>query len=504
MTVSNSLQLLYLQQVKSPFIPLESYVEQFLETPQTPFTDEWMEECRWDEPLFSEEIAHQNWKKLLAFNILSHLANGNQKESAAKVRFFEKHPWNQSSQYFRALVALNHAFANMPVPEVGPHLLESGAALIDLHEYCPWLSLPYHPQHLEFGLFLCLLALFTKRQDLYESIGQLAKWQLNLLDASGKPLTSLFVREKEGRTFQQLCLTYLFFRGAAAVKGDPLFGAVANTCLREIQEAIKKKENRIDPLSVLIEKWLEPFKMEGGAPILEEHIYDPSTALVGYRSAGHHVVCTLHGEHTGLGSYKYGGIEIVNYGPQYLPLGECSGFGIEGNALSDQGIRRSTIDWRPHTFSLKGCTRLVDQPSSTIESGKFRGIWMDVVQEFKKPHFYLKTSFLGIDGWDSVAFSFFIKAEKCKLNGEETFLPGTLKRYEGAAQTLLFEAKESSLELRPLTFKGTMQVIPLAGMQSFWGADFLISYPTSEDQRHYQWHIGPSNQQESKKLSNPL
>ncbi len=56
------------------------------------------------------------------------------------------------------LVALNHALAKMPIPEVGPCLLESGAALIDLHEYCPWLSLPYTPYHYEYGIyFVCWL-----------------------------------------------------------------------------------------------------------------------------------------------------------------------------------------------------------------------------------------------------------------------------------------------------------------------------------------------------------
>lgn len=482
----NSLQFFYQQQAKGLSTEFERVVARFLQTPSDALSEDILDECRWQEPLLSEEIAHKNWKNLLTLNILSNLAGLKTKEISSKVRHFEKHPWNQSSQYFRALIALNHAFAKMPIPEVGPHLLESGAALIDLHEFCPWLSLPYHPQHIEFGLYLCLLGLLTKREDWQESAAKIAHWQLNLLDANAKPLKGMFVREKEGGSFHQLCLTYLFFRAAAIIKEEAPYAAVAKACMEEIETAMKKKEQILDPLFVLIERWLEQFKMNATTPLsLDEHIQDPSTALVGYRSSGQHVICTLHGEHTGLGTLRYGDIDIVNYGPQYLPLGECQGFGVEGNALSDQGIRRSTIESRPHTFSLKGCTRLVDQ------NDKFRGIWMDVVQEFKKPHFYLKTTFLGLDGWDSVAFSFFIKAARCKLQ-QETFLPGTLKRYDGVAQTLTFEAKDSMLELRPLTFKGTMQIIPLAGIQNFWGADFLVSYLMNQDQRQYQWHIGPN------------
>ena len=111
-----------------------------------------------------------------------------------------------------------------------------------------------------------------------------------------------------------------------------------NGALQGIQELYEKKENRIEPLWALIEKWLERFKSVPAAPIeLTEHICDPSTALVGYRSPAQHVICSLHGEHTGLGVLRYGAIDIVSYGPQYLPLGECQGFGIEGNALSDHG-----------------------------------------------------------------------------------------------------------------------------------------------------------------------
>jgi hypothetical protein len=488
-----SLQSLYQKQSGSHSTLFERTVSQFLHNSSSPFPDDLLAECSWQEPLFSEEASHQNWKELLAFNLLCDLTSSHQTDIAAKVRLFERNPWNQSSQYFRSIVAVNHAFAKMPIPEVGPHLLESGAALIDLHEYCPWLSLPYHPHHVEFGLYVCLLALITKRQDLREIVLQLAHWQLNTLDASARPLNGIFVREKEGKSFQYLALSYLLFRSSALLLEETSFAAVAEASMQGIQEMAEKGDHRIHPLWVLIERWLEKFKIQLSKPLsLPEQIYDPSTALIGYRTSTQHVICSLHGEHTGLGVLRYGHIDIVSYGPQYLPLGECRGFGIEGNAVTDHGMRRSAIEWRPHSFSLKGCTRLVDQPaSSPLEACKYRGIWLDVTQEFKKPDFYLKTTFLGLDGWDSVAFSFFIKASRCVTHAQECLLPRTLGRYEGSAQTLTFEAKESVLELRPLSFKGIMQVIPLSGGNDFWGADFLIAYLMSPDQRHYQWHIGP-------------
>jgi hypothetical protein len=487
-----SLQSLYQKQVEDSSSYFEQIVHQFLFSQGIPPKDV-VDECLWQEPLLSEDKAIENWRQLLAVNILCDLAQLHQNDMAAKVRLFERHPWNQSSQYFRALVALNHALAKMPIPEVGPNLLESGAALIDLREYCPWLSLPFTPHHFEFGIYLCLLALITKRQDLQDVVLQLAHWQLNTLDAMAKPLAGLFVREQEGKSLQHLCLSYLLFRSAAILSEKTPFAAIAAAAMKSIEEHLKKEEEKLQPLWPLIEKWLEKYKTLSTAPLsLPEQIYDPSTALVGYRSSSQHVICTLHGGHTGLGTLRLGDVEIVNYGPQYLPLGECQGFGIEGNALSDHGMRRSLIEWRRHSFSIKGCTRLVDQPSlSPLEVAKFRGIWLEVVQEFKKPHFYLKTNFLGLDGWDSVAFSFFVKASLCRTQSQQCLHPRTLERYEGEVQTVVFEGQDHVLELRSLSCKGTMQVIPLAGGNNFWGADFLVAYLLSPDQRQYQWHVGP-------------
>lgn len=486
-----SLESLYHSQIDDLSSDFDQILCQFFKFQTFP-SKEIVEDCVWREPLLSEDKIIENWKRLLAVNLLCDLSRAHRTEISAKVNFFERHPWNQSSQYFRSLIALNHALAKMPIPEAGACLLQSGAALIDLQEYSPWLSLPYTPQHFEFGIFICLLALLTKRRDLEETALRLVHWQMNTLDATGKPFSGLFVREKDGKTLERLCLSYLLFRGAAALSEDSPFGAIAAAAMQGIQAYVEQYQEAIDPLWPLIERWLEQYKVISKAPLaLSEHIYDPSTALAGYRSSSQHVVCTLHGGHTGLGVLKQGDIEIVSYGPQYFPLAECQGFGIEGNALTDQGMRRSIIEWRRHSFSLKGCTRLVDQPSSGEESGIFRGIWLEVTQEFKPPHFYLKTSFLGLDGWDAVAFSFFVKAASCTIHSQQRLLPRTLERYEGPIHSLVFEGEQTSLELQAFSFEGVMQVIPLAGGNNFWGSDFLIAYSLNSNQRHYQWHIGP-------------
>jgi hypothetical protein len=260
-----------------------------------------------------------------------------------------------------------------------------------------------------------------------------------------------------------------------------------------IKNFLENKSNeKILPLWILLERFLLPDRkeIEEKKLALCERIFDPSTALVGYRSSKQHVLCTLHGVNTGLGHIRIGDVEIVNYGPQYLPLSDCEGFGIVGNTLSDQGIRRPLIEWNSNSFTIKGCVRLVDQPDALHK--KFRGIWVDIAQDFKRPHFYLNATFLSLDGWDSVVFSFFIKARRCCVYSRPTpLLPRTLERYEGNIEPLILNGEHEQLILRAVSQEGRMQIIPLGGGDNFWGADFIISYILVPEVSDYQWYIGP-------------
>jgi hypothetical protein len=469
----------------------DNALEDFLQGKLTKETmNELIDECAWHETLMSPDKIVDNWKRLLSLNLLHHFCNSSNAKLSSKVYQFVRHPWNQSSQYFRVIVALNHFLAKLPVPEVAPHLLKGGAALIELQEYSPWLALPSIPHHLEFGIFLCALALLTQREDIKEKVVRLTEWQMNTLDSNFKPFSGLFIKEKDNEVQQNLILYYLLFKGTFCLTHDAQFESIA----QKIQSQIPQGELPIDPLWILLEHLFKTEKTSASNQIsLPEMIYDPSTALMGYRSNKQHAVCTLHGNKTGLGSFRYEDIEIVNYGPQYLPLGECQGFGIEGNALSDHGERTPVLQNMPQGFMLKGCTRMIDQPvNNSFFSTLYRGIWLEVTQEFRFPSFYLKTTLLGLDGWEGVAFSFFVKAGKCRIEKQE-LLPKSFDRYEGAVHDIILEGEKTRYILKSPDSQATMQIIPLAGGKDFWGADFLVAYLYHPEERHYEWQLVKEN-----------
>ncbi|MCE2983277.1 MAG: hypothetical protein LW832_06895 [Parachlamydia sp.] len=448
-----------------------------------------IDDCSWEETFMASEKAIENWKKLLAANLLNYLSGSPVKDIYQKVGYYDKQSWDQSSQYLRVLVALNHWLANMPLPDMGISLIEYGAAPISLVEYAPQLAIPYSPYHLEFGLFLALLAYLTKREDLKEWVCRLAKWQLNTLDKHFKPFSSLFVREVDGNDASLLKLYYLFFYATSLLTREKEFESVSQALRLQPQE----NQHEVHKLWFLIEKML-PAPADGFLPILSlpEHIYDPSASLVGFRSEKQNVICTLHGANTGLGALKWGNLEVVNFGPQYLPLDNCKGFGIEGNYLSDKGLRKSTIELKKRGFYLKGCVRVVDEPDNNLFQGKFRGIWMDVSQELKNPNFSLQASFLGLDGWEQTAFCFYVKALRCRIGTLKTLLHGNLDSYQGYSHPIYIESDECSLLFSIPAFEGTVQIIPLGDGAKFWGANFLIAYLLHPTQRHYSWEIIPS------------
>ena len=446
----------------------------------------------WRFPLTEEGII-ESWRNLLIFALIAHLSKDNIDLLANTAHTFLNQPRNQKSCYQRLLVALNQFFADMPVQAIDLDILDGGAVLIALREYCPWQAQPYSPYHAEFGTLLCLLVHLTHNDDLKQKLLRMAKWHLNTLDFDFFPLVGLFSKEKNGTISQQIIWNYLFFYSLSHMIGAVEYIGVTKNYAQFIASIPIEKSIEMDPLCVLLEKMIEHCSKEVGEgdTILPHNIYDPSTALVGIRNEAYHSICTLHGAQTGLGCLRNKDVHILSYGPQYLPLEECEGFGIEGNYLSEHGIRQSWIDVHPGGFSLRGCARLVDQPifssDSLCRTKKLSGIWLEIEQEFHSSQLDLKTQFLGFDGWDSLAFSFFVKTKVCRVDSKR-LIPRTLDCYDGKSQDIILEGDEKAIRLSS-SYDGRMQIIPLSGGDNFWGADFLIAYMLDSNYRKYDWQM---------------
>ena len=183
---------------------------------------------------------------------------------------------------------------------------------------------------------------------------------------------------------------------------------------------------------------------------------------------------TYQGDHTGLGSIDFGSLAIVSMGPHYFPLGELSRFGIyrEGPDFSDveESFNR-----------ISGWSKLIAGDRS-YGSG---ATWIQFNAEKNQNEIKLKAAFENGKGEDPFAFVFFVKSEEIKV-AEKKYLKGSLASYQGITSSIELACGNEKVVLTP-QFKGPIQIIPLAGGDYFWGADFLIAFEIHELDQKYSW-----------------
>lgn len=487
-----SVQSLYLRQSSNPvdsISDMEFAVDAFLNGCAVDIEELIDSRCFSLAPATPDHAA-KNWKNLIALCLMG--GGTHAPLLSQKVAHLLQQPWDQNSQYQRVLVALTQSLVGMTPLDAAPTLLPSGAAAFPQREYSPWLDLPYFPLHAEFAFFLCLLAHRSDRQDWKSAAALAAVWQLNALDLNFYPVVGLFTQEKQGAITNHLLWNYLLFKGMSCLLKEHSFEESARAQLKYLEAMQPQAMGRISALMPLLERQIPTHNSIDGRMTLQEKIHDPHTALVGFRTSQHHAICTLHGGFTGMGSYRHQDVWITSYGPQYLPLGECQGFGIEGNSLTDHHARKSEIECGAATFSLRGCARLVDQPiQGQSEFGQFRGIWLETEQEYHEQKLHIRTHLLGFTSWEGVAFSFFVKANRCRLKDGNALNARSLNRFEGTIQDVVLEAEAGSVVLTSDLDSGTMHIIPLEGGSSFWGADFLVAFLLDPEKSKYGWQLSP-------------
>ena len=176
-----------------------------------------------------------------------------------------------------------------------------------------------------------------------------------------------------------------------------------------------------------------------------------------------------------MGVFLHHDAGIINFGPQLIPLGECDGFGLAGKA------QKVELQEDENHFSLSYQCRL-SAPSgretglSHLKDSGYSAQWMEAALKGDLHSISLNTLFKGVDPSKKLLFTFFGKGKACFVAGSHKLNPGSLHRYQGPAQPLIFLGERGGVHIEALSGSSHMEVIPLAGDTSFWGADFLAAY----------------------------
>ena len=129
---------------------------------------------------------------------------------------------------------------------------------------------------------------------------------------------------------------------------------------------------------------------------------------------------------------RKGDVKILSYGPQALPLAECSEFGIEAPIKS----RHCSIRVDESSLSMHQIVKLSCEPSVNGSVATFGMLpapyhFGEIGQKFA--HEVLEISFTP-HIWENhpdLAFVFFVKASNCLLDDGKLIKPRSLDRYRG-------------------------------------------------------------------------
>ncbi len=279
------------------------------------------------------------------------------------------------------------------------------------NEFFPWGGLPYPCEHAKLGVDL------LHKGD-REAAEKMAAFQQATLDHRNKPIYSLFQQE-EGCRFA------------------------------ELEEASRA------------------FFEELGAGLEMPYQYvDPELGCVFHRAEEQTVLCLASGCKSGMGVFLVGGGGVLNFGPQLRPLGECAGFGLAGRGRNIR-ITANSLSYQCRLAAPHGR----DTGIPWLKDSGYSAAWVESACAVERDRLSVSCEIEGCRPLSDFLFTCFIKADACYVAGSHKLNPRSLDRYQGPPQLLKIEG----INIIPEGGFSAMEVVPLAGDESFWGADFMLS-----------------------------
>ena len=206
--------------------------------------------------------------------------------------------------------------------------------------------------------------------------------------------------------------------------------------------------------------------------------YDRELGFAMHHTKRHSLALTLTGWNTGLGSIMAEDVGILSFGPGRFP--ECSmGVHLTPFQFNDLSKHRPLPghmhDQHGSIFHFAGWTRVMTP----------HHLWCQLNVQCKED-IHLALQFLGLQN-TPISMCMAVKANCLRIGDQLELAHGSLRRYDGPVQTIALEGKRSQMVI--MSQEGSMQIIPLAGDASYWGADYLLIYPFESGLLKREWNI---------------
>lgn len=478
----------------------QEIVEAYNLTPFQEVVDAYLHNAQVGEPMWDRAVTLDNSRKALSpwqlldqwreLIILMLILHDKQQLQQRRDLFIDKVKQLQSealwpefqllSSYQKlAAVLLQQKIKNIPILQS-----ENGSAPLEGLGHWAWGEVPHPLFHAELGILWSLLGQFTGEKHFFSAVEKLAAWQMQTLDHQFSPFVGLYALEEDAVPSVLLISNVVLFDAVGRLLEKANAIDLSEKMMFHVAEMASKYSIKVPAHLAVFNQWFSKNIAPQKEQItLSSSFADKDLAFVGCRSQDSSAVATIFGGRSGMGCFHFGDVQVVNFGPQHLPLGDCRGFGLEGAGRLLSG-HLSFIDASEQGFVIEGMGRVASCPQNEYEAGFRQGIpsgmWIDTTLNFKNgKSFAIEAEVSGLTDRD-FAFAFFVKAPSCVVDdvvgGKQEIKHRSLKQYSGSAIPVLLQGKSGNLVIEETINGGKMQVIPLSGGDNFWGADFLIAY----------------------------
>lgn len=317
----------------------------------------------------------------------------------------------------------------------------------------------------ELGSLWMILGYCLKNDTLIYAGLKTATWQAYSLDHQGSPHLSLWVRAASFNQNRLAAHNHLLFTLAYRLTSENGFLQAA-----QLQKTVYDPHALTTKLQMLIPEKLEaPIRLTF-RPLAEEI----TVGLLKFATPQMSIACALSGWNSGLMSYHKNHVAIVNCGPQVTPLDDLSSFGIDRScSLNRRRFQEVVWDKSVYNFRLKGWTKAFALP-----------LWLEVDFAFQAHKLSFSCFIQEERPRDNLNFVFYCKCQKVVIGGRTSLQAGDLNRYQGKALPLELCSNDENIFLEPSSDQ-EMEIVPLAGGEFFWGANFLVAFRPLKNLLHY-------------------
>ncbi len=421
----------------------------------------------------TEKLSLSQYHDVLREILVLQLKEGSSPVALQKLKDLSKYPFWQSCELAWALLACNCQLSNISCSKIALLQEESGCLLLLKNQRFMWDALPYPRLHAEVGALLALMAINGKEE--YSQIAlKMGKWQERLLDHLQRPLFSPWLQEGT-LSYAELTLANFFFFNQLAELDGETFAPLAERIGKSLVVAKEKT-----PFWDLVDFFPRKNSSSKSLKKKEGFFYDPASVFA--KKDGPISTISLFGSgcRSTMGLYLYDNGGVVGFGPQHLPLGSCEEFGLSTSRALFQ--KSASIVEAPDSneFALSFTARLSAKSERkrypNIGDSGFSGCWLEANLSIKEEELNISCQMQGIEPTSNWVFVFFAKAKSAFVAGSHKLNPRSLDRYKGPPQEMIFDVGTTFLKLHAIKGVEMMEVIPLAGDDNFWSADFLIAY----------------------------